>query len=239
MMQTPFSAIYSLVLRTQATRSRLIGLGLLGGLAVFVGLMIGISDPINPTEAGTEFVNGFGLSLLAPVTALVLASAALGDPVDDESLVYLWLPPVPRPTIAIAAAAASLTVVGPMVIVPMAIAAVLTGGGSELLVGTVVSLAIGLTAYTAIFVALGLRTKRSLVWGILYILIWEGFIANAGSGSARFAVRAYTRSILAKTTDINLELGNVSPVVAVIVPIAVAAAAVFYTIRRLERMDVA
>ena len=52
--------------------------------------------PPTRIEAGTSFIDAFGLSLLVPVTTLVFASAALGDPADDGTLVYLWLRPVPR-----------------------------------------------------------------------------------------------------------------------------------------------
>ena len=75
-------------------------------------------------------------------------------------------------------------------------------------------------AYGGIFTWLGLRVRRALVWGLAYILLWEGFVASAGKSASRLAVRAYTRSVLAQATGVDLKLANVSAFFAVTVPIA-------------------
>ena len=59
----------------------------------------------------------------------------------------------------------------------------------------------GVIAYSALFVALGLRTSRSLAWGLGYILLWEGSIGQAGSGLSRIALRTYTASFLQSFAD--------------------------------------
>jgi ABC-2 type transport system permease protein len=87
-------------------------------------------------------------------------------------------------------------------------------------------------------VALGLRVRRALVWGLLYILIWEGFVALAGAGAARLAVRSYTRSVLADVTGVELRLATVGPTTAVVVPVLVAVAGLALTTWRLRTMDV-
>jgi ABC-2 type transport system permease protein len=97
----------------------------------------------------------------------------------------------------------------------------------------------GAVAYTGVFTALGLRTRRSLVWGLLYIFIWEQFIARAGRGVRRYTVSAYTRSILSKITDVSLRDADISLFFAVIIPIVVGVVAFLYVSRRLNRHDVA
>ena len=119
-----------------------------------------------------------------------------GDPDEEGTLVYLWLRPVRRVAIVVAAAAASFTVSWPIVVIPLAIAAAATEAaglarGRHRRVAT-----LALVAYTGIFCALGLVTRRSLVWGLLYIFIWEGFVATAADSAARLAVRTYARSVL-------------------------------------------
>lgn len=234
-----FPSLYRLLLRTQATKARVFGLGALGAVGVIVGIAIGAANPVDPTETGANFINAFGLSLLAPVATLVLASAALGDPTEDGTLVYLWLRPIRRSAIVLAAVAASLTVTVPLVVVPLVIAAACTSGGSELVAGTAVAVLVAVVGYAGVFVALGLRVRRALVWGLVYILIWEGFVAASGRTASRFALRAYTRSIVSHATGISFRLADVSAVASVVVPIAVAAAAIVYATRRLRRMDVA
>ncbi len=233
------ATVYRITLRTQARTGRLVALALLGAVAVLVGLAIGVGEGDDVLDAGTRLINSYGLSIYAPVVALVFASAALGEPADDGTLVLLWLRPVPRWLIVAGAALASLTVVLPLTVVPLTAAAALTGAGSSLLRGTQLSSAVAAVAYTGIVTYLGLRVRRSLVWGLAYILLWEGFVALAGATAAKLAVRAYTRSILAHATGEKLRLATVGPVAAVVVPVVAAVAACALATRRLHRMEVA
>jgi ABC-2 type transport system permease protein len=232
-----FTALYDLIVKSQATRARLLLLGALGVVGILIAFAIGQSDSAD--KAGTQFVNTFGLSLVVPVTTLVFASAALGDFIDDGTMVYLWLRPVQRWKLAIAAAASSFTVVLPLVLVPLTIAAAATGKGNDLVVGTMVSATVGIAAYTGLFVTLGVRVRRSLLWGLLYIFVWEGFVARAGETASRLAICSYTRSILSDATGFELRLADVSPAYRYIVPIAVLLASLAYASRRLQVQDVA
>ena len=72
-----------------------------------------------PADAAWTLVDAYGLSLLIPVVALVFASAALGDLAEDGTLVYLWLRPLPRWQLALAAFAASVTVAVPVAVLPL------------------------------------------------------------------------------------------------------------------------
>jgi ABC-2 type transport system permease protein len=232
-------AIYGVLAQTLVTRSRLLALGGLGLVAVVIGAAQGAADLFDPIRSATRLIDAYGLSLFAPVGSRVFAAAAHGDPAEDGTLVYLWLRPVRRTSIVGAAFAASLTVALPVTVVPLVLASLLSSGEAELVVGTVLSAAVAVVAYCALFVWLGLRTRRSLVWGLAYILIWEGFVARAGDNAARFAVRAYSRSILSELTDVPLRLAEISFGAALVVPLVVAAAALALASRRLARQDVA
>jgi ABC-2 type transport system permease protein len=233
------STVYRVTLRCQARRGRLIVLGLLGLVGVLIGLAIGVGDVVDRADASTNYVNAFGLSLYAPVVTLVFASASLGEPAEDGTLVHLWLKPVPRTTIVAGAALATITVALPLVVVPLVLGAALTGEGADLVRGTLWSSVLAVVGYSGVFTWLGLRVRRALVWGLAYILLWEGFVASAGRSAARLAIRAYTRSVLARATGVSLKLANVSAAYSVVVPIAVAVVALALTIRRLRRMEVA
>jgi ABC-2 type transport system permease protein len=230
--------VYRLALRSQARLGRLVALGGLGAVAVLIGIAIGTGDVADKLDAGANLVNAFGLTVYVPVVALVFASAALGDPADDGTLVYLWLRPVPRWRIVAGSTLATLTVVVPLVLVPLLLAAAVSGGGAALLRGTVVSSCVGIIAYVGLFTYLGLRVRRSLVWGLAYILLWEGFVALAGQSAARLAVRSYTRSLLSNATGIHFRLADTSVPVAIVVPIVVGLLALALTTARLRRMEV-
>jgi ABC-2 type transport system permease protein len=235
-----FTAIYRVILGAIATKGRLAMLLALGGIAIVVGFAINTADTFDPVADAVGMVNGYGLAVLVPVVALVFASAALGDMVEDNTLVYLWLRPVGREVIALAAVAAAATITIPVVAVPLIIAALLASGGDGgTVIGTAFAVAVCALAYSGLFVALGLRVKRALAWGITYVLIWEGFVARAGTGVARFSIQTYGRSILSEASDVPLRLAEVDPVVAVVAPVLVACAGVALTTRYLHRRDVA
>lgn len=233
------TVIWRVTLKSQATRGRLIALGLLGAVGLAIGLAIGLGDVTDRLDASTNMVNAFGLSLYVPVVTLVFASAALGDPAEDGTLVYLWLRPVARWQIVAGTVLATLTVTMPLVLATVGLAAALTGAGGRLIGGALAASALAVLAYTTIFTWLGLRVRRALVWGLAYILLWEGFVASAGRSAARLAIRAYTRSVLAHATGIHLKLATVSVVFAVAVPLAVSVVAGAVTVRRLRRTEVA
>jgi len=234
-----FRAVYRMLLRNQATRGRIAVVAGLGGLVVLVAALVGQRGGLDPLEQGTRYLNYIGISLLVPVVSLVFACGSLGDLVDDQSLVYLWLPPVPRWVIALAAWASTVTICLPAVAVPLTLAAIVTKGGGFLIEGVAVSAVLGVVAYTGLFTALGLRFRRALLWGLAYLLLWENFIATAGAGTARLSVLSYLRSLMSAYTGVGLTLADRSLPAAYLVPVIVALVGVVYTARRLGKQDIA
>jgi len=239
-VRTPgaFLAVYKLVLRNQARIGRILAVVALGGVGVLLGLAVGLNDPYDPVYRGAHLVNYYGLTLLVPVVSLMFASSALGDMVDDKTLVYLWLHPVNRIVVAAAAAAAALTVCLPAVVIPVALAAALTRGGADLVAGAAVAATVGVIGYVGLFLALGLRFRRALVWGLAYILLWEGFVATASKTATRLAIRGYTQSVLSEYTGVGFKRATFPLAVGIVVPILVGILFVVLTGRRLARTPV-
>jgi len=238
-----FVRLYGVFLRHLLTWGRATVIVALGGLAVLVALAVNVaaneaSSTTDPVTAGTELMNRFGFTTVVPICALVFASSALGDTVDDRTLVYLWLTPVARWRMAAAATLASATVALPLVFVPLVLAAAATGAGGALMGGTAVATIVGVIGYSGVFVTLGLKFKRALVWGIAYILIWEGFVATASETAAKLSLRAYTASILSQYTGVGLRLGTLTLGSSLLVPPLVALAFTALTARLLARTDV-
>jgi ABC-2 type transport system permease protein len=230
--------LYRMFVRSLLRRGRLVALLALGAVGIIIGFAIGASSTADAVDDGTLMITTYGLAVVVPVTTLLLASSVLGDPNEDGTLVYLWLRPIARWRLAAAALAATLTVALPVIVVPMVIAAGATGGGTDLMRGTAVACILGTIAYTGVFTWLGLRARRAVVWGLGYILIWEGFVARAGATPSRLAIRASTRSILTRMSDGPPRLISVSAPTAVLIPIIAAAAGAALTIIRLHRQDV-
>lgn len=227
------TALYRPFLTSQATKGRIVGLLGLGAVAVVLGYAVGADDAADPID-GTILVSQFGLSLFVPVASLVFASSVLGDPDEDGTLVYQWLRPVARWRIV----AAALTVTLPITVVPMVVAAALTGAGAPLVGGTFVACVLATVGYAGVFTWLGLRVRRALMWGLAYILIWEGFIASAGDNPSRLAIRAHARSVLTHMADGPERLISVAQTTGTIVPVLAALVDALLTVRRLTEQDV-
>ena len=230
--------LFRLLLGSVATRGRLILLILLGVVPLAVGFLLGANSD-EPTRAWAPFASNYGLTLLAGVGSLVVASATLGAPSEDGTLVYLWLRPIARWRLAVAAYGAALTVMIPLVTIALGVGAALARTPARTVSASISSGILAIAAYSAGFTWLGLRVKRPLAWGLGYILIWEGFVARAGHGAARLAVAAYTRTVLARASGVSLRLADQAAWASVAVPLAVAAVGLWLTARRLARADVA
>jgi len=114
------------------------------------------------------------------------------------------------------------------------------GLGDGLVVGLVAAAAIGSLLYSTVFVALSLVTGRALVFGLAYVLIWEGLLAGLFAGTRTFSIRQMTLAFAhaignIPTAVLNAQLDlTTAVVVAVVVLIGAAALAV----RRLSRFEI-
>lgn len=234
---TAIRLIYGVVFRQLATRGRIVALTLLALVAPIAGLAVGASDDTT-LDDGVTLVAGLGLGVVIPVVALVFGGASIGDLREDKTLVYLWLRPMDRWPIVTGAALAAMTLTAPITLVPVVVAAALTGVGQGVASAALLAGAVAVVAYTAIFTLLGVVLRRFIVWGLAYVLIWEGFIARGGPGVARFAVRKYTRSILVDRTGADLELADFSTTIGIVVPLLAALAALAVAAWRLGVQDI-
>lgn len=235
-----FVGLYRLFLRTQLSKGRYVLAGALGVLSVFVSYFFG-------TESNTQFMVEdtvfwlwlFGIGLVVPILSLVLGSASLGNMVADETLVYLWIRPVQRAYLAVAAWLSAITVGIPMAVIPLvATAALGTRGDGEVIAAAALAGTLAVIAYTGLFTFLGFVARYSLIWGLVYIFIWEGFIARASDGAARLAIGTYPSTVLAELTDIELPRAERAMASGLLVPVLVAAVALALTTWRLNRADV-
>lgn len=239
-----FIALYRVVLKHQITRGRLVLFAAVAIIAIGIAWLnrgdAAINRPATLIDA-TEFMDVFGLGLVAPVIALVLGSAALGNMQDDETMVYIWLRPVSRWIIAAAATAAAATVALPAVVVPMTISAAIgSGGDNDLILATATAMALATLAYTSLFVLVGLVIRRSLVWGLVYVFIWELVVARFLSGAARLSINSYAKNVLVKISNVEIDLlATNRDFVAFGVPLMIVVAAAGLTTWRLSEANVA
>ena len=232
----PLWLVYRVLVRQVATRARVAALVVLSSFMMLLGFIGGNHDPTPDDAVG--LISTLGLAVILPVGSLIFASGAMADLREDQTLVYLWLRPMRSWVVPLAALLAALTPVLPVTVLAGAVTAELTGIENSLTQATVLATAMGAVAYCGVFVAFGLLVRRTLLWGLMYVLIWEGFIAGAGRGAAQFAIRSYTRSILSRMTKVDLNLADFSRTAALMVLIATAAVSIVLATIRYSRMDV-
>ena len=155
-------ALYRLLLRTQITVPRLLGIAALGALSIVIGVFARWDS--DPAQAATDAVSSYGLGLVVPLAALWLGTSAIGDLVEDRLLVYLWLKPVPRWQLPAAAVLATASVVVPLAALPVAATALVAGAGDVALPALLAASLAGL-AYAGVFVAARLLVSARGVVG--------------------------------------------------------------------------
>ncbi len=227
-------ALYSLVLRSQVSLARLLGIGALGALAILLGSFSAWAD--DPLEAASDVVAAYGLGILVPLAALWLGTAAIGDLVEDRLLVYLWLKPVPRWQLPAAAILATATLVIPLAALPTAIGA--AAGDGELAVRSFVAASLAALAYSGLFVAAGLWFRRAVWWGLAFLLLWENVGATASDGTARFTVTSWARSIVSAQEGVDVPLDGRSATNAFIALPLIAIAGWVVATLRYRRTDI-
>jgi ABC-2 type transport system permease protein len=206
------TAIVRVTLQQLLGGRRLLVLGLLGLLpAVVVWLSTAGQTPGGAIDTYHEAGLVLLFLIVMPIVSIVLAAAALGDERRDGTLPFLLVRPVPRSGIItaklIAAWLAAAGVTGVSGALAAAAAAVRASDWSTL-IPTVVALSISALGYAAVFVVAGFLTGRAVLFGLVYLFVWESGVAFAADSLANVslfrigltayaAMRPEARSILA------------------------------------------
>lgn len=232
-------ALYSLFRRNLTTRARLISFGVAALAILVVASVVGQGDHRDPLiDVGSEFVAEVVLSLYLPIAALVFGASAFGDLIEDRTLVYIWLRPIRRIVIVLAALLAAVTVVAPIGWLAGIGSANMIDTSSELILATTAATVVGALAYGSLFLLLGYISKRPLLWGLVYLILWEGFIARASKGLNGTSISGYLHSIVAAFTDASMGRADFSLATAILAPLAITAVALVVLTWRVARGNV-
>lgn len=188
---------------------------------LLIGLtLIGVTSGADDDDWGPVVFTSLGLSVILPLTALIIAGSVLGLEVDDGTITHLLTKPLPRREIVLSKLAVAWLVTTAATALPLAVAALIAGSPS-LAGGLVLGAAVGSLAYCALFLALSLLTKRPVAVGLVYIVLWENLLVSFVSGARVFSVRQHATAIADAIGDTRLISASVS------VPTAIIVSAVF------------
>lgn len=237
--------IYKLSLTQMLRPKRLLILLFIAAVPVALSVVAAIFPP-NAEDLVSfrdDFLMGpIVISAVLPIITVVLATASLGHEIEDQTMTYLFLKPVPRWGIVLPKLLATITVAGVVVVGSGVLTMVIAPGGSVITsVAAAVGLAVGVLAYTAIFTWAGLMTSHALALGLVYVFVWEAAIVGFLQGVRWLSVRHYTEATIHGFDDIQfagdsatLSLSQALPAAGIVIALFVA-----LTIRRLTHMDVA
>jgi ABC-type transport system involved in multi-copper enzyme maturation permease subunit len=190
--------VFALTLRSLLSRKRTIALALVAlAPAGFLSLRLAFTS--DALLVYTRVMERIFLSSSTAFVALVLGVSALGDQREDGTILYLAASPLRRIAIAaqagLAAWVATLALVGPSAVICIAVSG---EAAPAFAIWTLLAVVLVSGAYVAAFGWLALRTRRPVIFGFLYILLWEGSIATFAASANRLSIAAYGRAVLAR-----------------------------------------
>lgn len=194
------SPIFFLTLTQLTQRRRYALVVVLSAVAPLVALAIELFATVTASELveiHDAVTDTLLISTVLPVAALLLATATLGDEVEDQTLVYLALKPIPRWQIALPKLAATLVAVAiPVVTGGIVTSLILSEGeiGTSLLTGAGVF--VGAAVYSVAFGWGGLASRQAIAFGLGYAFLWEFALAGLFAGLRFVSVRQYALGVI-------------------------------------------
>lgn len=220
-----------------------IGLMLVPALIAVVYRLTAAADPSDGIGFLSSVYHDIVMGVLLPITALVFGTSAFGGEVDDGTLIYLMVKPVPRWQLTfskyVVALGATIAVITPAIL----LAWVLTPGETPFRVPLAygAGAAVGSSIYCAIFVTLGITSRRALALGLLYIVAFENVLSRNVVGAKSLSVREFSLAVskkiagaAAEFTDVTVSMGTVWTMGTIFLVIALGMAVV-----KLQRYEVA
>ena len=208
----PLNAVFRLSLEVLFKSKRTMVIGLLCVLPV-LGSILGTSLILTGVAAHeltgfdlTAFiiVNGYVYVLLAVVT-LFYATALVSDEIEEKTITYLFIRPVPKTTIYLGKYLAYL-VCASVLLLPSAAACFLiamtadpSGEASHhlpILMQDLAVLSLGILAYGSLYAMLGALTKRPVFVGLGFTLVWETLVSFIPGYSSKLTIKHYLLALL-------------------------------------------
>jgi ABC-2 type transport system permease protein len=200
----------------------------------FVGLALdGAGD-----ELAEGVLIGLGIAVMLPLIALIVGTGVLGSEIDDGTVVHILTKPIPRSRIILAKLAVAATVSSLASAVPMFIAGTMVDGAT-LGLSLAAACVAGAIAYSALFLALSVMTRRPVLVGLLYVVIWEGLLSNVVAGTRTVSIQHYVVTFAQKLSGTALFDSTVNVTAAVIMTVLFTAVGTWLATQRLRAFSVA
>ncbi len=186
--------IASITVRQLLSRRRTLLLVLLGAILLVVALVKRVSSTGPEPDFTAHLLSDMGIAVLMPLVALIFGTGTMGAELDDGTAIYILAKPISRTTVLVTKLVIAVGCSVLLTSVPLLLGGLLAGGDGSLgmALGFAAAGAIGSAIYCSIFVALSLVTGRAFIFGLAYVLVWEGFLAGLFAGTRTLSVREQT-----------------------------------------------
>src|SRR5690606_1496293 len=181
---------------------------------------------------------GPGFPQEPPVVAMSVVASATGSDVEDGPLGHILAKPLPRRAIILSKLVVAVAVTALACGAGMVAAGVLAGSG-RLALGLFAGTAVGAVAYSALFLALSAVSRRPVLAGLLYVLIWEGMLSNLMPGVRLVSIQHYAVSVAQSVAGTDLFNGTVSVPVTLVMTALITVAATVLAVDRLRSFALA
>ena len=237
--------ILLLSLHQLGSRWRLLIIVLLAVLPVALSALMSAlagDDSDYAEEFTNVIIDAMIIAAIMPIVMMVLATTAFRHELDDRTLSYLILKPIPRSLIVLPKLLASVIVGGLLVIVSGIMATLIgTEGSAQAVFAVAIALFVGVVTYATIFIWAGLISSHALGFALIYVFLWEALVTSFLSGVRYLSVRGYVLSIINGIDGESfstLDERVIEFPAALVGATAVTALFFWLTVRRLRRMDV-
>lgn len=206
-------------------------------LALAAGLrLLGVAD----IESARGVLDGYALGVLAPLLGLIIGTGVINPEIDDGSIVYLLTKPVSRLTIVLTKLAVAAGCIALFAAIPTLIAGLIMVGNDEgLALAYAVGALIGGVTYCAVFLLLGVAARHAVVIGLIYVLLWEAFVASVVPGARTLSIRQWATSVSSAVATDGAISADVRLGVAITLILIVTIAATGYASQRLRSLTLA
>ncbi len=194
--------VFALTLRSLLLQRRTIVLAVVAAAPVLMALVYALAR--SPGSHDHSFYSDLVQQLFVPTVAalisLVFGVSAFGDEREDGTILYLVATPQPRLELVVAKIAAAWAAALILLVPSLVLSGLLSlrSGVTAGLIGwPLVGVVLASLAYCAASVLLSLYSRRPIVIGVLYILLWEGSIATFAASAAKLSISAYGRAFVA------------------------------------------
>lgn len=234
--------IVQVTLRQLLGRRRAILLVLLSAVPILLAVVFRAGNDTKIPDFATGVLDAVAVTLLLPIVAVLFGTAAFGAEVEDGTILYLLAKPISRWAIVAAKFIGAFGVTALLTIVSVLISGAIALGaggeqGDEATRAFMAAMLVGSICYVSVFLTLSLFTRRALLIGLVYVLVWEGALSSLLPGIANLSIRQYALGIASAFWKMSPDEARLTPSTALPLAIIVVVIALVLATWRLRRFE--